>query len=146
MLAELIDNVREARILNRRDLSRLEAIDAQAADIDADAVSRVRARVLDRLAGGRGYLANLVSQLRSERIAISARLESLESAISAERSAIDEIRLLRRIDEITAQEAATRTAKAREVVQAARDDVAACRQKLAQIDAEMRHHAEESEG
>ena len=141
-MTDLIDTLRAARRDAATDAERLAAIAAQSTGLDADAVQRVRMRIEQRAAVRDGYIAQLVAQLRDVARRTRSDVEALQQSIDAEKTTVDELRLLRRVGEITQAEAEPRIAEARAAVQAARDRLALLRDLLQRAEAELAHFPE----
>lgn len=142
-MSDLIETLRSTQAEHTRDLGKLEAIAANLADISEAAAARVTARIRQRVERRAGYLGNLVSQLRTQRAALARKGEDLAAVVDAERDNIDELRLLRRLDEITRDESDTGIAAAREAVAQAREQARSIEAGLRQIDAVLADYPEE---
>ncbi len=139
-MEDLITIVRDVRRDAEADAAKLASIDAQASGIDPDAIARVRARIERRQDQRAVYLGNLVAQLRDFAGRVDSDVEAMQSQIDGERTNIDEIRLLRRVGEITQADAEPRIAAARAAVQAARDRLAVAKEWQQRIAAELANH------
>lgn len=141
-MSDLIDILRAARRDAEADAAKLAAIPAQAANLDAEAVQRVRMRIEQRAAVREVYIAQLVAQLRDVARRTRSDVEALHQTIDAEKTNVDEVRLLRRVGEITQAEAEPRIAAARAAVQAAKDQLPALRDIVQRAEAELAHFPE----
>lgn len=141
-MSDPIELLRAARRDAEADAAKLAAIPAQAANLDAEAVQRVRMRIEQRAAVRDGYIAQLVAQLRDVARRTRSDVEALQQTIDAEKTTVDELRLLRRVGEITQAEAEPRIAESRAAVQAARDRLALVRDLLQRAEAELAHFPE----
>lgn len=141
---EQIATLQQAAAEQARDEAKLARIAESLTDISEAAASRVTARISQRVERRRSYIGQLVSELRQGRERIQSEADSLQAIIEDERDNIDELRLLRRLDEITREESDQRIAAARAAVQATRDQRRAINDQLQRIDAALADYPEES--
>lgn len=127
------------------DQAQLARIAANIADISEVAASRVTQRIESRMRKRGSYIGQLVTEVRKERANLVSDADQLQGAIDGERDNIDELRLLRRLDEITREESDKRIESARETVRAARDELREINRQLAAIDEALAPYTEESE-
>lgn len=142
---EQIATLQQAAAEQARDEAKLARIAENLADITEAAASRVAARISQRVAARRVYIGQGISVLRNTRARLQSEADSLQAIIDAERDNIDELRLLRRVDEITREESEQRIAAARAAVQATREQRRAINDQLQRIDAALANYPEESE-
>ncbi len=140
-----LETIRAAEAEQQADQAKLDRIADNIADLSPVAASRVSQRIDDRMRTRTGYIGQIVAELRRLRADLAAGATIRQSWIDAERDNIDELRLLRRLDEITREESEQRIESARANVRDARDTLRDINTKLAEIDQALAGYPEESE-